>query len=89
MPHFEEPDGFQRAVSNAADRLAGDYSNEQYGLAPKLWTHLKRARMRKEGFHTEAVTLYLTIQRKSPTADTMRLCVWVMLLWMIRLRLCF
>jgi len=48
MPHFEEPDGFQRAVSNAADRLAGDYSNEQYGLAPKLWTHLKRATMRKE-----------------------------------------
>ncbi len=29
MPHFEEPDGFQRAVSSAADRLAGDYSNEQ------------------------------------------------------------
>ncbi len=29
MPHFEEPDGFQRAVSKAADRLAGDYFDEQ------------------------------------------------------------
>ena len=36
--------------------------------------------MRKEGFHTEAVTLYLTIQRKSPTADTMRLAVCAMLI---------
>ncbi len=34
MPHFEEPDGFQRVVSNAVDRLAGDHSNEQ--LATEL-----------------------------------------------------
>jgi len=30
MPHFEEPDGFQRAVSNTADRLARDHSNERF-----------------------------------------------------------
>ncbi len=44
--------------------------------------------MRIEGCHAEAETLYLTIQRKSPTADTMRLAVCVTQLWMIRLRLC-
>ena len=56
------------------------------GLFPKLWTHLKIATMRKEVCDTEAVTSYLTIQRKSPAAATMRLS-GVTLVSMIYLRL--
>ena len=45
--------------------------------------------MRNEACRAEAVPLYLTIPRKSPTADTMRLAVGVTRLSTIRLRVCF
>ncbi len=69
--------------------LVRTHGYSQIGLSPKLWTRLKHARMRQEGFHTEAETRYLTIQRKSPTAATMRLSVSVTKLSTMRLRLCF
>ena len=39
------------------------------GLSPKLWTHLKRAILRKEVCHGTTQALHQTIQRRSPSAS--------------------